>query len=99
MPTLNSASSLDDVFAAYLDNASYEEQASAPMCRAFITACRCLLLLLPKRTSHANRAEEVETDPAVITEEMKAAKMWLTINSAALSAARAAYCDFTNFRD
>jgi len=99
MSTLNSASSLDDVFAAYLDSASYEEDMSVPKCRAFITACRCLLLLVPKRTSHANRAEEVEIDPEAIIEQMKAAKLWLTVNSAALSAARAAYADFTGFRD
>jgi hypothetical protein len=99
MASLSSASSYEDVFACYTNNAGYEEDMSVPECRAFITACRFLLLLLPKRAAHANRSEEVEIDPSVIQAELRAAKVWLTINSAALSAARATFSDFTFFRD
>lgn len=99
MSTLNSASTLDEIRASYADNASYAEDQDVMKARAFLTACRLLLLHLPKRASHAGRAEEVELDLSVIQGEMKAAKAWLAAFSAGIAAARAVYTDFSGFRE
>ena len=47
MSALTSASTLTDVQNAYVDNASYAEDASIAKAKAFVTACRILLLKLP----------------------------------------------------
>ena len=80
MATLNSASSLDDVQASYADSASYHEDGSPAKARAFITACRLLLLLLPKRASRGGRAqgEEIELDPRLLAEQITEAKRFLS---------------------
>jgi len=77
MSALNSASSLVDIQASYADNASYAEDGSPAKARAFITACRLLLLKLPKRASSGGGGE-VELDPRLIAEEIADAKRYLT---------------------
>jgi hypothetical protein len=78
--TLSSTSTLDQIKAAYADNASYAEDASTTKAKAFITACRLLLLKLPKRAVHGGRGggEEIELDLTLIAEEMKQANAWLS---------------------
>jgi hypothetical protein len=99
MSTLDSQSSLDDVRAAYADNASYQEDGSAAKCRAFMTACRLLLLHLPKRMAHGGRGnEEIEMDLTVIQAEIREARQWLAVYGAAEAAARATFSSFENFR-
>jgi hypothetical protein len=80
MSTLSSASTLDQVRNSYADNASYAEDESQAKARAFITACRILLLKLPKRAAHG-RGNEVELDPRLIAEEMRRAQAWLASSS------------------
>jgi hypothetical protein len=80
MSTLSSSSTLTQIKNAYLDNASYAEDASVTKARAFITACRILLLRLPKRAAHG-RGNEVEMDPRLIAEEMRSAQRWLVSSS------------------
>lgn len=46
MATLTSSSTAGEIEAAYLDNASYEEDGSVAKARAFITACRFKIHLL-----------------------------------------------------
>jgi hypothetical protein len=77
---LNSASTLLEVKASYSDNASYHEDGSAAKARTFITACRLLLLMLPKRVSAGGRSqgEEVEFDARLLQDQIVEAKRFLT---------------------
>lgn len=83
-----------EVKAAYFDNASYEEDASATKARAFITACRFLLIMLPKRAMHANR-NEIELEPAQLRNQLLEAKAWL----AGQAGAGVRFSSFESFRD
>lgn len=84
MSTLSSASSLDEIKAAYADNASYVEDDSTSKARAFVTACRLLLLRMPRRTVHGGRgSEELELQPELIQGELQRAETWLAARPAA----------------
>ena len=80
MSSLSSTSTLAEINAAYADNASYLEDNSPAKARAFVTACRLLVLKLPKRTSKGGRGqgEEVELDPRLLAEQITEAKRFLT---------------------
>jgi len=72
MSSLSAASSFDDVLDSYLENASYEEDASTSKAAAFITACR-MLLLMPKRAGTGARAT-IEMDIEQISLQLEAAR-------------------------
>ncbi|MFZ5833016.1 MAG: hypothetical protein ACOY3P_23260 [Planctomycetota bacterium] len=79
--TLNSQSTREEILAAYADDASYAEDGSAAKARTFITACRLLLLKMPKRVSKGGTGgEELELDTRLIQEEKTAAERWLMAN-------------------
>ncbi|HUU91532.1 MAG TPA: hypothetical protein VM238_10005 [Phycisphaerae bacterium] len=101
MSTLSSTSTFAQVTAAYDDNASYEEDQSTTKAAAFITACRFLLRLLPRRTSHGGRSgDETEFEPERIREEIADARAYIARNSAATSGAFGVrHPSFENFRD
>jgi hypothetical protein len=90
MSDLNSASDWDAIKAAYANNASYDEDGSAAKARAFVTACRLLLLNLPKRVSKGGRlqGEEIEFDPRLLAEQIAEAQRWLSAYDVANSPAR-----------
>ena len=95
MSSLDSSSTFDEVYAAYADNASYCEDGSVAKARGFITACRLLLLQLPRRATHGGRgAEEVEMDVQRIQDELKAAKQWLVVNDGSSSTTRFASFEY-----
>jgi len=79
--TLSSSSTLTEVNAAYADNASYFEDASATKARAFTTACRILISKLA--TEQAVGAERVRLDENIrqLREEIKAAEAYANANS------------------
>lgn len=93
-------STLPDARAAYLANADYAEVGSAVKARAFIVACRALLILQPMRsmaTSH-----QVEFNPSLIERELKEAKTWLALNGTNANTGgmgRAKYLDLSGMRD
>jgi hypothetical protein len=94
--TLNSATSRDEVLAAYLDSACYAEVGNVALCRQFITACRCLLILIPKRATHGSgRAEEIETSPELLQQQIVDAGRWLSAND---TTTQTTFSDFSNFR-
>lgn len=96
MSTLDSSSTLAEIKAAYADNASYQEDASVSKARAFCTACRLLLLNLPKRVAHGGRgSEEIELELRLIREELEAGKQWLAANS---ESGYVKHVSFENFR-
>ena len=75
MSTLNSTSTLAQIEASYADSASYAEDNSVAKARAFVTACRLLLLKYPKRTGTPQA--DLETSIDLIQKEKKAAEDWL----------------------
>ena len=100
--SLNSASSLEDIKAAYADNASYAEAGSAAMAQQFITACRLLLMHLPKSASHGGmRAESIELNLDVITLQIKDATRYIATHPDPrnIRGRRTSYADFSGFRD
>lgn len=102
MSTLTSTSTIAQAKAAYFDNASYAEDESVAKCKAFITACRFLLLMMPKRASHGGRTgEEWEIDPGVIQAEKLAAESWLSgqpTSDGTGGGAGVVHCDLSDFR-
>lgn len=75
MSTLTSSSTLAEIQASYVDNASYAEDDSIPKAKAFLTACRILLLKLPAEAG--TREGHMRLNPDLIQKEMKEARDWL----------------------
>lgn len=73
--SLSSTSTLDEVSAAFLDNASYSATGSVTAARTFVTACRMLLLMIPKM--QGSREATVTMNPELIQKEMMSAQEWL----------------------
>ena len=73
--TLDSSSTLDQVQAAYDDNASYYEDNDITKCRQFITACRFLLRRIPKSSKHGEQS--IDLNPELIRQELIDAQNWL----------------------
>ena len=94
MSTLDSSSTLAEIKAAYADNASYQEDASVSKARAFATACRLLLMKLPKRMAQG-AGEEIELDLGLIRQELNTATGWLSANS---TSGAIKHVSFENFR-
>lgn len=78
MSTLSSSSTDAEAFAAYDDNASYEEDSSRTKALAFITACRMLKRRLP---IDAMRGEQRVTRES-LNSDMAEARAWLEANPA-----------------
>ena len=101
MSTLTSASTLAQVQAAYVDNASYAEDGSAAKAKAFLTACRVLLLKLPAEAG--TREGTMRLNPELIQNEMAEARAWLAANGAAVAddaaGGRVTRASFTHFRE
>jgi len=98
--TLTGTSTDAEVWAAYDDNASYEEDASRAKALSFTTACRILLRRRPSRSAFGSRASQnlVEFDAAQIAAELKAASRWLDLHSDS-TGKRTRFADFSDFRD
>lgn len=100
MSTLSSTSTLAQIKAAYADNASYEEDDDATKAQAFITACRMLMMNLPKRTVHGGRGEEVELPIELIEKQLTAARSWRGSHGGlAAGGAGVKHADFRDFRE
>lgn len=96
MSTLSSASTLDQIKASYLDNGSYLEDSDVTKCKAFITACRLLLLKLPQSARKGD--SELTLSISSIQSELKFAKQWLATANAAAAGGGIRYADFSNLR-
>jgi hypothetical protein len=92
--SLTSASTDAQVWAAYDDNASYEEDGSRSKALAFITACRIILRRRPSMQSRGQMSLTFES----IREEMNSARAWLNANPGT-SRDEARYASFENYRD
>ena len=95
--TLSSDSTDAEVWAAYDDNASYQEDVSRAKASAFITACRILARRLPISAGRDGQTVSRES----LREEVAAAQAWLAANPASSGAGstRVRFGDFQDFRD
>jgi len=96
MSTISSSSTDPEIWDAYDDNASYEEDVSRTKALAFITACRIILRRRPESTS---RDGQGSVSFESIREEMDSARAWLAGHPASSSGRSSRYSDFSNFRD
>jgi hypothetical protein len=76
MATLSSSSTDAEVQAAYDDNASYEEDASATKARAFVTACIILRGRVPVSAAKGSASATI----AQYDGEIMAARQWIAAN-------------------
>ena len=80
--TLTSSSTLAQIQASYVDNASYAEDSSPTKAAAFVTACRILLLKLPAEAQQSGRMRaRLDENLRQIKAEMDVAKTWLASNT------------------
>lgn len=96
MSSLSSASTDEEVWQAYDDAASFEEDSSPAKAAAFITACRILLRRRPQMTNVDGT--QVAFEPGVISRELDRARNWLSANRAA-SGSGVRHLDFSGLRD
>jgi hypothetical protein len=81
MASLSSASTIAEIEAAYMDNAGYAEDRSAAKARAFVTACR--LLLLKRPTEAGSGTDRLVLSPDQISGQIRSAEDWLASNDTA----------------
>lgn len=104
MPDASGNQPLDDAIAAYTSYADWEEyRESAPTtavsrARSFVTACRKLILLLPKVSTTRQRTH-AEFETAEIRKQMEHAQKYLSIAGSTAFASRTQHVDLQNFRD
>ena len=96
MATLSSNSTDAEVWAAYDDNASYDEDGSRAKALAFVTACRILRRRLPLSAGRGPQSVTRESLDA----EISAAKAWLDAHPATTGSGsgRVRYLSMENFR-
>lgn len=91
-------SDFTDARAAYLANADYAETASVTKAKAFITACRKLIALLPTETASAENRTRSDENLRQLREEIKGAQQWLATNAVSTGGG-VVHTSFENFRD
>lgn len=94
MSTLSSASTDQEVWDAYDDNASFEEDQSASKAAAFVTACRILLRRRPVSISVDGLTTNF--DAASVKSDMDRAQKYLAANR---SGGKVKYLDLSMGRD
>lgn len=97
MSTLNSDSTNAQVWAAFDDNASFEEDASATKAAAFVTACRILLRRMPRRMDADGQMAEFNT--AFIQSELQRASRYVAAAGSAAGGGARKYFDFGDCRE
>lgn len=94
---LSSASTTEQVLAAYADNGSFDLNDSVDEAKAFIAACRLLLSPQHSVARSATGAAAVDLNQEVIERRLTDAQAWLAARSSRSGAV--IHADFTGFRD
>lgn len=101
MSTLSSASTTEEVQAAYDDNASYFEDGSLEKARIFVTACRILLRRIPKSSARGGSALTLTID--LVQQELDKAQQFLAdaggLPLAPVAGSQIRHADFRGFRN
>lgn len=92
-------STLATAKAAYLANTDYADGAGdAAKARAFRSACRALLVLLPAQAAHGGSSTTMSVQS--VEAELARAERWIAAHDAdAASAGRVIYADVGSFRE
>ena len=96
---LSATSTPADIEGAYLDNMSYDSDGSPDKCRAFISACRGLLLRRPETASRgaSDSSQAFTWSMESIRKELEAARQWLAFAPASVGGP--VHPDFSDLRD
>lgn len=97
MSSLSSSSTDEEVWQAYDDAASFEEEGSPTKAATFITACRILLRRNPQSMNVAG--ESVTFNAGAVERELERARKWLDVNRAGSGASGVRHLDFSRLRD
>ena len=81
---------------AYLENADYFAEQSVAKCKAFLTACNRLLVMLPAATSKSG--DEMQWSIEAIEKQLTAARNWLSSRVGAAAGSRTNFADLEDFR-
>jgi len=91
---ITSTTTLAEAKAEYLANAGYAETGSVATAKAFVTACRALIVLLP--SSSTSGPKRADFSVASIKEERDRAEQWIKANANA--SGRVRHFDFSDLR-
>ena len=78
MSTLNSSSTEDEIEAALIDNASYEEDRSVSKAKAFLTALR--IRIAQAQSNVAEGATAIQYDLNMLYQQSNEVRRWLAEN-------------------
>ena len=82
MSTLDSSSTLAEVYAAYDDNASWEEDGSSTKAAAFVTACRFLLRYAEEQSRGGSTTVSQKFNYDILRAEMDEANKYVSAQAA-----------------
>ena len=97
MAAVTSSSTDQEVWDAYDNNASYEEDESASKAQAFITVCRVLLRRRPVQTSVDGTSASF--DAPALQRALDDCRKWLALNNTSANGGSVRHLDFRNLRD
>ena len=86
---------LEAVLDEYRDTAAYEELGDVAMARRHVTACRRLIVEMPRR-ARGGGDQELEFDLGALREQLRQARAF--VRARATSQPRVIHVDFTGFR-
>ena|ERR1035437_6620538 len=97
---LAATSTVADIEGAYLDNMGYDANGNVAQCRAFISACRGLLLRRPETASRgaSDSSQSFAWSMESIRRELDAARQWLAFAPSA-NCGNVVHPDFSDLRD
>lgn len=82
-PELSSALPYEKILAVFQDYSDYDLVPNAARARIHIKAGRMLLAIALRRSSRAERGEEVEVEPEIVERSVRSAIAWLSAYTAA----------------
>lgn len=99
---ITSSSTIDEIVAEYVDNCDYDSPASLSKARAFIKACRVLLLKMPKMSSQDRASYALS--PELIQKQLEDAQSFAaqtpdTTSASPVTGGGVRHFDFSNLRD
>jgi hypothetical protein len=94
MSSVTSATTYPQAVALYLANAGYAEDNSVTAAKAFVTACRAIILMRPTKSAHG-KGGSTEFDLTMIQRQLEEARAWI----ASHGSPDVIHADFGNFRD
>jgi hypothetical protein len=77
---INANSTIDQIYASYRNNASYEEEGDVTKAKRFITAVRFLLGMAKRERKGGASGAEHEFDLETLREELKDARNFVVVN-------------------